>query len=185
MLERLRTVLRRVVSHPTLVPFYADRVLSQLRAQYEFNADSSVSLLSQIYQPEQVKIGDDTKIKPFTVFKPKPPDGITIGEHSTLHDFGFLAGSITIGDGVRIANKVSMHSFDHGKELDSPIHQQELELGEIHIHDDVWIGAGVTVLKDVTIGEGAVVAAGTVVTEDVEPYTIVGGVPAEKIGERK
>ena len=48
----------------------------------------------------------------------------------------------------------------------------------------MWIGAGATILKGVDIGEGAVVAAGAVVTKNVAPYSIVAGVPAKKIGER-
>jgi acetyltransferase-like isoleucine patch superfamily enzyme len=52
------------------------------------------------------------------------------------------------------------------------------------IEDDVWIGHGATVLKGVRIGRGAVVAAGAVVTRNVEPYTVVGGVPARLIGRR-
>ena len=49
----------------------------------------------------------------------------------------------------------------------------------------MWIGAKACVLKGVTIGEGAVIAAGSVVIKDVLPYTIVGGIPAKQIGERK
>ena len=54
----------------------------------------------------------------------------------------------------------------------------------ISIGDYAWVGINATILKGVTIGEGAVVAAGAVVTKDVEPYAIVAGVPARKIGER-
>jgi len=54
---------------------------------------------------------------------------------------------------------------------------------EIVIEKDAWLGAGVIVLPGVKIGEGAIIGAGAVVTKDVEPFTIVGGVPAKKIGE--
>jgi hypothetical protein len=54
----------------------------------------------------------------------------------------------------------------------------------VEVGHDVWIGHGATVLPDVTIGNGAVVAAGAVVTHDVEPYEIVGGVPARPIDRR-
>jgi maltose O-acetyltransferase len=53
--------------------------------------------------------------------------------------------------------------------------------GKIRIEKDAWIGAGVIILPDVTIGEGAVAGAGAVVTKDVSPYTVVGGVPAKEI----
>ena len=56
--------------------------------------------------------------------------------------------------------------------------------GEIHIEEDVWIGANCVITADVRIGRGAVVGAGAVVTRDVEPFSIVGGVPARPIGHR-
>jgi len=64
------------------------------------------------------------------------------------------------------------------------INQQGHTLKPIVIHDDVWIGGGAIILAGITIGQGAVVAAGAVVTKNVEPYTIVGGVPAKRIKER-
>jgi acetyltransferase-like isoleucine patch superfamily enzyme len=54
-------------------------------------------------------------------------------------------------------------------------------MGGVKIKDDVWIGAGVIILSGVTVGECSVIGAGAVVTKDVEPYTVVAGVPAKKI----
>lgn len=55
---------------------------------------------------------------------------------------------------------------------------------DVHIEDDVWVGANVTILKGVTIGRGSVISAGSVIVRDVEPYSIVGGVPAKLIKKR-
>jgi acetyltransferase-like isoleucine patch superfamily enzyme len=60
-----------------------------------------------------------------------------------------------------------------------------LEIAPIRIADGAWIGGGAIVLPGVTVGQGAVVAAGSVVTKDVEPFTIVAGVPTMVIGERE
>ena len=56
---------------------------------------------------------------------------------------------------------------------------------DIIIGNDVWIGYGAQIMSGVTVGDGAVIAAGSIVTKDVLPYTVVGGVPAKKIKERK
>jgi galactoside O-acetyltransferase len=56
--------------------------------------------------------------------------------------------------------------------------------GQIVIEDDVWIGSNAVILRNVRLGHGCVVAAGAVVTKDVDPFSVVGGVPARKISER-
>jgi len=71
---------------------------------------------------------------------------------------------------VVISHDLSRH-FNEGKEI----------IGEVRIGRGAFIGMNSTIMPGVTIGEGAVIAAGSVVTHDVEPYTIVGGVPAKKI----
>ena len=84
-------------------------------------------------------------------------------------------GGITIGDGVFIAPDVKILTEGHPEE---PSRRHTLMTKPIKIGDRVWIGAGATILPGVTIGENAIVAAGAVVSRDVEPDTIVGGVPA-------
>ena len=85
---------------------------------------------------------------------------------------------VTLGNNVQIANLVSIMDGDfHGlEERDSPLPPEP-----ICIEDNVWIATKATILKGVTIGQGSVVAAHAVVTHDVEPYTLVGGVPARLI----
>lgn len=90
-----------------------------------------------------------------------------------------------IGDFVMIGSRCVFatvhHSFDQWK---MPMIFQPASVKPIVIENDVWIGANVTVLGGVTVGRGAIIAAGAVVTKDVEPYSIVGGVPAKHIRYR-
>lgn len=175
--------LLRVLRHPFIGIYEIGSYLGRARARHEFDTDSYVSILSQIRPPDDFSLGNDCYVKPNTVIKPKG-DGIALGNNCTIQHFSELSGDITIGDGVRIANKVSIHSFDHRMDRDEPIHEQPLRMGTIEIGDDVWIGTNATVLRDVTIGEGAVVAAGSTVTDNVPSYQIVGGTPAKVIDER-
>ena len=88
--------------------------------------------------------------------------------------------------------KSSFFSADGGKisigkrfSCNNNVHLNASINGEIVIGDDVWIGANCTILKNVEIGNGAVIAAGAVVNKDVEPFSIVGGVPIKTISYRK
>lgn len=91
---------------------------------------------------------------------------------------GMAEGSrITIGSNVRIAPNARFHAAGH-----DPDDPDLRDVGaDIVVGDGVWVGAGAIVLAGVTIGDGSVVAAGSVVTKDVPPGVIVGGVPAEVI----
>ena len=91
-------------------------------------------------------------------------------------------GGITIEDGVLIGPNVSLISEGHPI---SPKDRHSLNVGHIHIEKNVWIGVGASILKDVTVGENAIVAAGAVVTMDVPANTIVGGIPAKILREIK
>lgn len=73
---------------------------------------------------------------------------------------------------------------NHGTRAGQKMNQQPNTTAPIVLHDDVWLGARAIVLPGVTIGTGAIVAAGSVVTRDVQPMSIVGGSPARTIGER-
>lgn len=91
---------------------------------------------------------------------------------------------VVLGDRVSIAPRVMLLALSHPN-ASSIRNSIDTSKHIITICDDVWIGAGAIVLNGITIGEGAVVGAGSVVTKNVEPYTIVVGNPAKKIKEIK
>lgn len=94
-------------------------------------------------------------------------------------------GEIVIGNNVIIAQNVVLRASDHEfKDINIPIKEQGHTGGKIIIGDDCWIGANVVITRNVTIGSHSIVAAGAVVTKDVEPFSIVGGVPARLIRKR-
>jgi acetyltransferase-like isoleucine patch superfamily enzyme len=107
---------------------------------------------------------------------------IKIGDNVHINRGCFLdgRGGITIGNNVSISHKVNLVTGTH----DINSENFAYIAAPIIINDNAWIGINATILQGVTIGEGAIVAAGAVVTKDVAPYTIVGGVPAIKIGDR-
>ena len=105
---------------------------------------------------------------------------ITIGKNVFInHACSFLdMGGITIEDDVLIGPRVNLVTENHP--LD-PVDRRALLTKPIVIKRNAWIGAGATVLPGVTVGENAVVAAGAIVSKDVAPNTVVGGVPAKFI----
>lgn len=113
---------------------------------------------------------------------------VSMGRNSYIGDYSVLGCNerIEIGRDVMIAQSVSIRDTDHVfSRIDMPMNQQGIITAPVVIEDDVWIGHGVTILKGVRIGTGAIIAAGAVVTQNVEPYSILGGVPAKKIGSRR
>lgn len=89
-------------------------------------------------------------------------------------------GGITIGDDALIGHNVVIATLNHSLH---PAQRAATEPAPVQVGERVWIGANATILPGVTIGDGAIVAAGAVITKDVAPGTIVGGVPARVIRE--
>lgn len=112
---------------------------------------------------------------------------IEIGDFCTVNSFCVLYGhgGLKIGNGVRIAaNSIIIPANHNFNDLSKFIYQQgETKLGVV-IEDDVWIGAGSIILDGVKIGKGSVVGAGSVVTKNVEQYSVVAGNPARLIRKR-
>jgi galactoside O-acetyltransferase len=135
--------------------YEAQRVLRSCRA-----VGKSVCLRMPVtvYHPESLSFGDQVDIGEFVVIR--------------------ASGGVTIGSRVLVAAHAVISSRQHPTALPR---WSVTEDAPIAIEDDVWIGAGAIVLPGVTIGRGAVIAAGAVVTADVAPHTMVGGVPARVI----
>lgn len=115
------------------------------------------------------------------------PQNVEIGRDVLINKGAILLGQygIKIGNDVCIGYNTILISLNH--RFDNPripIRMQGFQGGHIDIEDDVWIGANVSVLPNVRIGSGAIVGANAVVTKNVTPNTIVGGVPAKFIKNR-
>ncbi len=115
-----------------------------------------------------------------------PLCNISIGNNSGIGKDSFVLApdTVEIGENVMIGPQLIVYTANHGTKRSIPMIHQPMVNAPVKIGNDIWIGARVTILPGVTVGDGAVIAAGAVVTRNVEPYTIVGGVPAKKISER-
>lgn len=115
------------------------------------------------------------------------PYRIMIGEDTIVGEGAFLDGRapLHIGNHVDIASEVMIYNSEHNVHAEHFAADEGIITAPVRIEDYVFIGPRVIILPGVTIGKGAVVGAGAVVTKDVEPFSIVGGVPAKPIGERK
>jgi acetyltransferase-like isoleucine patch superfamily enzyme len=110
------------------------------------------------------------------------PEGIRIGHNTIIGNDAFLDGraGLDIGNNVNLAGEVNIFTMEH--DVQSPTFA--VAGGPVIIEDYVYLATRSMILPGVRVGRGAVVAAGAVVTKDVSPYSIVGGVPARVIGER-
>jgi acetyltransferase-like isoleucine patch superfamily enzyme len=151
---------------------------------------AEINCLSQqgIKLGNRVTIGKYAIIRPSNIYGGPIGEGLTMGDNSNIGPYNYIgcSGKITIGNNVMLAPRVSIyaenHVFDHPELL---IRDQGVEKKEVIIEDDCWIAANSIILAGVTIGQGSVVAAGSVVTENVPAYSVVAGVPAKFIKSRK
>lgn len=134
----------------------------------------------------QIQIGKACTIHPYAQILAYG-GSIQIGDNVTVNPYSILYGhgGLTIGHNVLIASHVTIIPANHVfTDPHQPIRAQGETQQGIVIGNDVWIGSHVTILDGITVANGAVLAAGAVITQDVPPYAIMGGVPAKLIKYR-
>ena len=112
---------------------------------------------------------------------------ISIGDNSMIGEDSRIgsAAEVKIGSDVLVGPQLLIYTSNHGIKRDAPIRLQALRIAPVEMGDDVWIGARCIIIPGVVIGNGVVVAAGSVVTKNVPDYAVVGGVPAKIIKFRE
>lgn len=160
-----------------------------------------VSLLAYLKGHERIKLGQGCKIHSAASIDATRGEGVALGNKVILNRYAYLqgglggvrlgdrvevnnftiingTGGVDIGDDTLIGPGVRIISYQHQTARGTPIRCQPVTPGRISIGRDCWIGANAVILAGVTIGDGAIVAAGAVVREDIPAYAVVAGVPA-------
>lgn len=140
-----------------------------------------------IFNPEYVHIGSNVYIGHYAILRGYGRSKMIIGDDTWIGQLCYInsAGGVEIGARVGIGPGVKIMSSQHSEEgRHVPVLLCDLEFAKVTVEDDCDIGIGAIILPGRTVGRGSIVGAGAVVTRNVEPYSIVAGVPAAKIGER-
>lgn len=148
----------------------------QVHATTQFDGPVHVPAQVDLSTGQHCRLGRD-------VFFETPGGRIRLGSNVRINMGCVLVAykAIDIGDDCLIGEYVSIRDANHGTAPDRPMRLQDHAAAPIRLGCNVWIGRGAVLLKGVTIGDGAVVAANSVVTRDVAPGTLVGGAPARWI----
>ena len=140
-----------------------------------------------VFHPENISISNNVYIGHNAILKGYFKNEMIIGDHTWIGQGCFLhsGGGIEIGKTVGIGPGVIIITSMHIPEkMPIPVMYSDLDFKKVVLEDGCDIGVGAVILPGVRIGEGSIVGAGSVVTEDVEPYTIVAGVPAKGLRRR-
>jgi acetyltransferase-like isoleucine patch superfamily enzyme len=114
------------------------------------------------------------------------PKKVSIGDKVSIHPYTYILGEVTIGNYVGIASKCSIIAETHNTaDISIPYKMQGIEDQPVSIGNDVWIGAHSIILGNSIIGDGVIISAGSVVSGEIPPYSVVMGNPARVYFNRK
>jgi acetyltransferase-like isoleucine patch superfamily enzyme len=126
-------------------------------------------------------LGNNSTIEDFCTINNGVGD-VLIGDRTRIGMSNVLIGPVTIGNDVMLAQNIVLSGLNHGYEDITIVpHKQPVTKKKITIEDEVWIGANVVIVAGVTVGKHAVIAAGSIVTKDIPPYSVAVGNPARVI----
>ncbi len=140
--------------------------------------------LETAYYKKRIHMGEDVRFRhPLMI---QFPENIHLGNRVSINrNCTFLAHTrITVGDNTLIGPNVTIITVNHDYRFEGLMAKTAHSLSPVHIGENVWIGANAVVLPGVTIGNNAVIAAGSIVTKDISEGIIVGGNPARFIKNR-
>jgi acetyltransferase-like isoleucine patch superfamily enzyme len=175
-----------VESHVRIVGPKANLVVGK-RFKIEANVHLQAISRSPMTFGDDVTICEGTMIRPSSHWGGNLGSGMVVGNRSAIGAYSYIgcSGSLKIGNDVMIGARLTIIADNHNfSDLTKPMNQQGVSYRGVTIGNDVWIGACVTILDGVTIGDHSIIAAGAVVTRDVQPLAIVAGVPARQIRSR-
>jgi acetyltransferase-like isoleucine patch superfamily enzyme len=184
-----RAVLSYLGNRPFISP-EADVNCPRLHLGPQCFVDDDVTIYAHPDWRGEVVCGPNVHLYRFTMVELGGPGSLRIGANTYIQSGGVLnafEGDIEIGANCMIGPRCVFMPYQHGyRDARRPMREQPLSSrGAIVLEEDVWLGANVCVLENVTIGRGAIVGAGAVVTSDLPPYAIAVGVPARVVRSRE
>ena len=168
-------------------------ITARKRNQFkQFGKDSLLAPGVKLHTPKHVSVGNNSSIMSHCVIETCPVNGhepeLKIGNNVSLGEYSHItcANKITIGNSVLTGRFVLITDNSHGNSTKdsadiAPLAREIHSNGPVCIGDNVWIGDKVTILPNVTIGKGCIIAANTVVTKDLPEYSVAAGIPAKII----
>ena len=125
------------------------------------------------------ELGDFSTVEDFTVLN-NGMGHVKIGNHVFIGISNVIIGPVTLHDHIMTAQNVVISGLNHGfKDVDTPFRYQPCTVSEIIIEEGCWIGANVVITAGTRIGKFSIIAAGSIVTKDIPPYSMAGGNPAK------